>query len=82
MHSKLLLFLAMLTLSGCIGSSILVEDADTNAPFPDLHDVPERPALPDHAAYTATTESLSKSHHQDLEENKRLRQHFGLDSQP
>jgi hypothetical protein len=82
MHANRLLIFAALALSGCIGSSILVDDTDTSATFPDLHSVPERPVLPDRATNAATTESLSKDHQKDLEENKHLREQFGLNIQP
>ncbi len=66
------------TLSGCIGSQFVVDDADDEVTFPSLHDVPERPDLPDRSAYTEVKDSLSLSQQETLDENTRLRKKHGL----
>jgi hypothetical protein len=72
-----------LCLSGCIGSQFVVDDADTDAPYPDLHKVPERPDLPDHLDQQGqdlgqVQQSLTVSQKEALDENMRLRQDNGL----
>lgn len=65
-------------LAGCIGSQFVVDDADDKAPFPSLHDVPERPDLPDRSNYTDIKNELSSSQRETLDENAKLRKKHGL----
>lgn len=66
------------TLSGCIGSQFVVDDADDEVTFPSLHNVPERPDLPDRSAYTEVKDGLSLSQQETLDENAQLRKEHGL----
>ena len=66
------------SLAGCIGSQFVVDDADDQAPFPSLHDVPKRPDLPDRSNYADIKNELSSSQKETLDENARLRKQHGL----
>lgn len=66
------------SLSGCIGSQFVVDDADNQASFPSLHDVPERPDLPDRSDHTQVKSELSSSQQETLDENAQLRKKHGL----
>ena len=67
-----------LILSACIGSQFVVDDTNNEAPFPDLHHVPERPVFEKRSTETVTKEQMSKIHQEELRENERLRQKHGL----
>ena len=73
----MLIFVVAGALSGCIGSQFVVDDAD-DAPFMSLHDVPERPDLPDRSSYADVKEDLTSSQQETLDENTRLRKKHGL----
>ena len=64
------------TLSGCVGS-YFTEGGDAETAFPDLHDVPERPELPDREEVTKAQQQLEQATDAAMEENKRLREKFG-----
>jgi len=66
------------SLAGCVGSQFVVDDTDDKATFPSLHDVPERPDLPDRSHYTDVKNELSSSQQETLDENERLRKKHGL----
>ena len=74
----LLLVASPMILGGCIGSQFVVDDTDNKAEFPRLHDVPQRPDLPDRSDYTELKNDLSDSQQKILEENERLRKQHGL----
>tara|TARA_R110002095_G_scaffold2288_2_gene9528 strand:- start:3492 stop:3695 length:204 start_codon:yes stop_codon:yes gene_type:complete len=65
-------------LSGCVGSQFVVDETDNEATFPSLHDVPERPDLPDRSTYPALKDDLSSSQQETLDENEKLRKKYGL----
>ncbi len=67
-----------LFLSACIGSTFVVDDADNNAKFPDLHNVPERPVIQERSKEYLTKEQITQTQEDDLSENERLRQEHGL----
>ena len=70
----------LLTLSGCIGSSIFVPDADHDLQFPDLHTVPENASIDlgkiiiEHPTENNKLNELQKK----MQENARLRKQYGL----
>lgn len=68
----------LLILGGCVGSQFVVDDTDNEATFPSLHDVPERPDLPERSSYGDLKEELSSSQQETLKENERLRKKYGL----
>ena len=78
MLKKLTFLLAVpIVLSGCIGS-MFVDDADTDATFPNIHDVPERPTFPKRSQDELSKEEFSKKKDEALTENEALRQKHGL----
>lgn len=62
--------------SGCIGTELTGRDVDTNAAFPDLHSVPDRPAQKNMQKIEEERDDFEENYESKLDRNEQLRNKY------